>query len=99
MTALQTDTPTDRLLRHSLADLFTVANHCHDNRCFFFSSVFVFKGLDGVANTLLHILQLVRQSLHVFTNLLVRDFCVNLGSLYVGVTEKPADGFNRYTVG
>ena len=55
--------------------------------------------LNGVANVLFHILQPVRQVFHVLTNLLGGYLCVDLGCLYVGVTQKSADGFNRYSVG
>ena len=40
----------------------------------------------------------MRQVFHVLTYLLGGDFGVNLGGLYVSVTEKPADGFNGYAV-
>ena len=70
-----------------------------DNVPFFFHRYAVLRLLNGSADILLHLLQLVRQGFHVLTYLLGGDFCVNLGSLYVSVTEKPADGFNGYTVG
>ena len=55
--------------------------------------------LNSSADILLHILQLVRQGFHVLTYLLGGDFGVYLRGLDVSVTEKPADGFNGYTVG
>ncbi len=55
--------------------------------------------LNGVANVLFHILQPVRQGFHVLTNLLGGYLCVDLGRLYVGMSQKSADGFNRYSVG
>ena len=53
---------------------------------------------DCRTNIPLHVFQLVRQGFHVLTYLLGGDFGVNLGGLYVSVTEKPADGFNGYAV-
>ncbi len=54
--------------------------------------------LDGSADILLHILQLVRQGFHVLVYLLGGDFGANLGNFYVRVSQKAAQRFNGYAV-
>lgn len=55
--------------------------------------------LNGAANVFLHIRQLVRQGFHILTDFLVGDFGVYLRGFDISVSQKTADGFNRYTVG
>ena len=63
-----------------------------------FIGMLFFRFLNGSADILLHILQLVRQGFHVLAYLLGGDFGVNLGVFYVRVSQKAAHRFDGYAV-